>query len=112
MPAIVNRQQYFLHEILDVGRTVVKPASQEATQMRAQFREELPISGAIAFQAAQEQGSQMGLFRLRCGDIGSSIHLGRRLQETGVYSIAWRGGVRERCARVFIRVGQKILCVL
>jgi hypothetical protein len=66
----------------------VKAPPQEATQVRAQFREELPIPGGVAVQAAQEQGAQTGLFCLRCGDIGSSIHRGGRLQETGVYSIA------------------------
>jgi hypothetical protein len=55
----------------------------------------------------------MRLFCLRCSDIGSSIHLGRRLQETGIYSISPRVGVHGRAARpILIRVSKKILRLL
>jgi hypothetical protein len=62
MSSVVNCQQDFVHEILDIGRTIVKPPPQEATKVRAQFREKLPVSGAIAVPAAKEQARRCDSF--------------------------------------------------
>ncbi len=51
MPRVVHRQQGFLQQVFDLGR--LQSAPEEAAQMRAELRQELPIGLLVAVQPQQ-----------------------------------------------------------